>query len=408
VKLRRRQFLHLAAGAAALPAISRIAWAQAYPSRPVRVIVGFPAGGAADIFARLIGQYLSERFGQQFIIENRPGAASNIAIEAVVRARPDGYTLVSVNAVNPINATLYEKLNFNLITDIAPVAAIVRAPIVLLVNPLVPAKTVPEFTAYAKANPGKISMASPGIGTPGHVAGELFKMMTGVNIQHVPYRGQAPALTDLLGGQVQVAFMAMPGAIEYIRAGKLRALAVTGATRGQDPQETCAGQDFRDAKMNQCGQRLRDRSPRGRSQPERVRRIGAPMNVSEKDTRDVARIWTDRRIPAACRGAVFHDQIVESSWSRSPRLSRVKSIFPCRPCMAIAWADISAVMSPRQYLGMAVRSEETSTIQPDVVRHQRGAQSRPFSEPRDRTASGAGTSGRPSGTLPVQPARNML
>ena len=175
-----------------------------------------------------------------------------------------------------------------------------------------------------------------------------------------------------------------------------------------DPQETCAGQDFRDAKMNQCGQRLRDRSPRGRSQPERVRRIGAPMNVSEKDTRDVARIWTDRRIPAACRGAVFHDQIVESSWSRSPRLSRVKSIFPCRPCMAIAWADISAVMSPRQYLGMAVRSEETSTIQPDVVRHQRGAQSRPFSEPRDRTASGAGTSGRPSGTLPVQPARNML
>src|SRR6516225_4051278 len=167
----RRQFLHLAAGAAALPAISRIAWAQAYPSRPVRVIVGFPAGGAADIFTRLIGQYLSERFGQQFIIENRPGAASNISIEEVVRARPDGYTLVSVNAVNPINATLYEKLNFNLITDIAPVAAISRAPIVLLVNPLVPAKTVPEFTAYAKANPGKISMASPGIGTPGHVVG---------------------------------------------------------------------------------------------------------------------------------------------------------------------------------------------------------------------------------------------
>src|SRR5215468_8353999 len=161
-----------------------------------------------------------------------------------------------------------------------------------------------------------------------------------------------------------------------------------GGNDVNDPQETCAGQDFRDAKMNQCGQRLRDRSPRGRSQPERVRRIGAPMNVSEKDTRDIARIWTDRRIPAACRGAVFHDQIVESSWSRSPRLSRVKSIFPCRPCMAIAWADISAVMSPRQYLGMAVRSEETSTIQPDVVRHQRGAQSRPFSEPRDRTASG--------------------
>src|SRR5262249_1811254 len=171
-----------------------------------------------------------------------------------------------------------------------------------------------------------------------------------------------------------------------------------GGNDVNDPQETCAGQDFRDAKMNQCGQRLRDRSPRGRSQPERVRRIGAPMNVSEKDTRDVARIWTDRRIPAACRGAVFHDQIVESSWSRSPRLSRVKSIFPCRPCMAIAWADISAVMSPRQYLGMAVRSEETSTIQPDVVRHQRGAQSRPFSKPRDRTASRAGTSRNPPGS----------
>src|SRR6516164_9519946 len=233
MKLPRRNFLHLAAGATLLPAFSRFACAQTYPSRPVRWIVGFPAGGAADIFVRLIGQYLSERFGQQFIIENRPGAASNISIEEVVRARPDGYTLVSVNATNPINATLYEKLNFNLITDIAPVAAIARAPIVLLVNPLVPAKTVPEFTAYAKANPGKISMASPGIGTPGHVAGELFKMMTGVNIQHVPYRGQAPALTDLLGGQVQVAFMAMPGAIEYIRAGKLRALAVTGATRAE-------------------------------------------------------------------------------------------------------------------------------------------------------------------------------
>src|SRR6516225_8413876 len=206
MKIPRRRFLHLAASTAALPTVPRFAWAQAYPSGPVRWIVGFAAGGDADIIARLIGLWLSERFAQQFIIENRPGAASNIAIEAVVRARPDGYTLVSVNSANSINATLYERLNFNLITDIAPVAAIVRAPIVLLVNPLVPAKTVPEFTAYAKANPGKISMASPGIGTPGHVAGELFKMMTGVNIQHVPYRGQAPALTDLLGGQVQVAF----------------------------------------------------------------------------------------------------------------------------------------------------------------------------------------------------------
>jgi tripartite-type tricarboxylate transporter receptor subunit TctC len=179
----------------------------------------------------LIGQWLSERFGQQFIIENRPGAASNIAIEAVVRARADGYTLVSVNSVNSINATLYEQLNFNLITDIAPVAAIARAPLVLLVNPSVPAKTISEFIGYAKANPGRINMASGGIGTVGHVAGELFKMMTGVNIQYVPYRGAAPTLTDLLGGQVQMAFLPMPASIEYIRAGKLRALAVTTATR---------------------------------------------------------------------------------------------------------------------------------------------------------------------------------
>jgi tripartite-type tricarboxylate transporter receptor subunit TctC len=231
MKLPRRNFLHLAAGAAALPAVTRIARAQAYPSRPVRWIVGFAAGGDTDIIARLIGQWLSERFGQQFIIENRPGAASNIAIEAVVRARADGYTLVSVNSVNSINATLYEQLNFNLITDIAPVAAIARAAIVLLVNPSVPAKTVSEFIGYAKANPGRINMASGGIGTPGHVAGELFKMMTGVNIQYVPYRGAAPTLTDLLGGQIQVAFLPMPASIEYIRAGKLRALAVTTATR---------------------------------------------------------------------------------------------------------------------------------------------------------------------------------
>ena len=231
MKLPRKQFLQLAAGAAALPAVSRFAWAETYPSRPVQWIVGFSAGGDADFTARLIGQWLSERLGQPFIIENRPGAASNIATAAVARAPADGYTLVSVNSVNAINATLYEKLNFNLTTDIAPVAAITRAPIVLLVNPSVPAKTIPEFLAYAKANPGKINYASGGNGTPGHMACELFKMMSGVNIQHVPYRGMAPALTDLLGGQVQVAFTSMPGTIEFIRAGKLRALAVTTAAR---------------------------------------------------------------------------------------------------------------------------------------------------------------------------------
>jgi len=228
---RRRQFLQLAAAAAALPALPRLAWAQTYPSRPVHWIVGFAAGGDADIIARLIGQWLSERLGQQFIIENRPGVASNIAIEAVVRAPADGYTLVSVSSTNAINATLYEKLNFNLLTDIAPVAGIVRAPIVLIVHPAFPARTVPEFIAHAKANPGKINVASTGAGSISHMSGELFKMMTGVNIQHVPYRGAAPALTDLLGGQVQVAFLPMPGSIEYIRAAKLRALAVTTATR---------------------------------------------------------------------------------------------------------------------------------------------------------------------------------
>ena len=201
---RRRQFLHLAAGAAALPAVSRIAWAQAYPTRPVRLIVGFPPAARDDILARLMGQWLSERLGQPFVIENRPGAGTNIATEAVVRAPPDGYTLLLVSTANAINATLYDKLNFNFIRDIAPVAGIIRVPNVMVVNPSVPAKTVPEFIAYAKANPGKINMASAGNGAASHVAGELFKMMTGVNMVHVPYRGAAPALTDLLGGQVQV------------------------------------------------------------------------------------------------------------------------------------------------------------------------------------------------------------
>src|SRR5215471_19835572 len=231
MKLPRRQFLYLAAGAAALPAMPRIASALDYPTRPVHWIVGFAAGGDADIIARLIGQWLSEQFGQQFIIDNRPGAASNIAIEAAVRAPADGYTLVSVSSTNAINATLYEKLNFNLIADIAPVAGIVRAPHVLVVHPSFPATTVPEFIAYAKANPDKINYASAGLGSVSHMSGELFKMMTGVDNQHVPYRGAAPALTELLGGRVEVAFLPMPGSIESIRAGKLRALAVTTAAR---------------------------------------------------------------------------------------------------------------------------------------------------------------------------------
>jgi tripartite-type tricarboxylate transporter receptor subunit TctC len=231
MKLPRRQFLHLAAGAAALPAVSRIAWAQAYPSRPVRWIVGFAPGGGNDIVARLMGQWLSERLGQPFIIDNRPGGGTNIATEAVVRAPADGYTLLMVGTTQAINATIYDKLNFNFIRDIAPVASIDRDALVMAVNPSVPARTVPEFIAYAKANPGKISMASAGIGSTGHMSGELFKMMTGVTTLHVPYRGAAPALTDLLAGQVQVGFASMPSAIEYVRAGNLRALAVTTATR---------------------------------------------------------------------------------------------------------------------------------------------------------------------------------
>src|SRR5512132_2625591 len=231
MKLPRRKFLHLAAGAAALPAVSRIAGAQAYPTRPVRIIAPTGPAGAPDILARLIGPWLSERLGQQFIIENRPGSGNNIGTEVVVRAPPDGYTLLMVSSSNAINATLYDKLNFVFLRDIAAIAGIVSLPFVMVVNPSVPAKTVPELTAYAKANPGKISFGSPGIGTPGHVAGELFKMLAGIEMIHVPYRGGGPVMTDLLGGQVQVLFGSTSLTIEQIRAGKLRALAVTTATR---------------------------------------------------------------------------------------------------------------------------------------------------------------------------------
>jgi tripartite-type tricarboxylate transporter receptor subunit TctC len=221
MKFPRRNFLRLAAGAAALPAVSRITSAQAYPARPVRIIVGFAPGQAIDIVTRIIGQWLSEQLGQQFIIENRPGAGGNIATEAVVRAPPDGYTLLAIGSNNLINATLYQKLNYNFIQDIAPVASIYRVPQGMEVNPSFPAKTVPEFIAYAKAHPGQISFASAGNGSVAHVTGELFKMMTGVNMLHVPYRGALPALTDLIAGQVHVMFDNMPSSIEHIRAGRL-------------------------------------------------------------------------------------------------------------------------------------------------------------------------------------------
>jgi tripartite-type tricarboxylate transporter receptor subunit TctC len=229
VKFPRRRLLRLAAGAAAVPVASRIARAQAYPTRPVRIVVGFPPGGGGDFGARLIGQWLSERLAQPFIVENRPGAGSNIAADAVVHAPADGYTLLLVSSANASNATLYDKLNFNFLRDIAPIAGIFRVPIVLEVHPSVPANTVPEFIAYAKA--AKINMASAGMGSTSHLAGELFKLKTGVNLLHVPYRGSAPALTDLLGGQVQVLFDPISSSIEHVRAGKLRALAVTTSTR---------------------------------------------------------------------------------------------------------------------------------------------------------------------------------
>ena len=233
MKLPRRRFLHLAAGAATLPAMSYVARAQAYPARPVRIVVPFAAGGSTDISARLIGQWLSERLGQQFVIENRPGAGSNIGTEVVANAPPDGYTLLLVGASSAINATLYERLNFNFLRDITAVAGVNSVPFIMAVNPSFPAKTASEFIAYARANPGKVNMASGGNGTAGHLSGELFKLLAGLYMVHVPYRGEAPALTDMLAGHVQAMFGTMPASIEYVRAGKLRALAVTSARRSE-------------------------------------------------------------------------------------------------------------------------------------------------------------------------------
>jgi tripartite-type tricarboxylate transporter receptor subunit TctC len=244
MKLPRRRFLHLAAGAVALPTVSRIAWAQAYPSRPVRIIVAAAAGGPTDIIARLFGQWFSDRMGQRFIVENRAGGSNNIGTEAVVRSPADGYTLLLVNAVNAINATLFDKLSYDFLRDIAPVAGIARVPNVMEVHPSLPVTTVPEFIAYAKANPGKVNFGSAGSGTSGHISCELFKMMTDVNMVHVPYRGSAPMLTDLLGGQVQVTIDNVAGSIDHIRTGRLRALAVTTATRWEGLPDTPTVGDF--------------------------------------------------------------------------------------------------------------------------------------------------------------------
>ena len=244
MKLPRRKFLHLAAGAAALPAVSRFAWAQTYPTRPVRIVVGFAAGGAPDILARLFGQWLSDRLGQPFVIENRTGAGGNIATEAVVLAPADGHTLLLTSMGNAVNASLFERLNYNFLRDVAPVAGISREPLGMEVHPSFPAKTVSEFITYAKANPGKVNYGSAGVGSSLHMAGELFKLMAGVELMHVPYRGSPPALTDLLAGQIQLMFSPLPPSVEYVRSGRLRALAVTTAARSQALPDVPAVGDF--------------------------------------------------------------------------------------------------------------------------------------------------------------------
>jgi tripartite-type tricarboxylate transporter receptor subunit TctC len=243
MKLPRRRFLHLAAGATALPGVSRFAWAEAYPARPVRVIVGYPPGGGTDIFTRLVCQSLSERLGQSFIVENRGGASSNLATEAVVRAPADGYTLIATDGAAAINATLYDRLNFNFVRDIALVG-MSRAPLVMVVHPSFPAKTFVEFISYAKANPGKITMGSAGIGNPTHIAGEMLKLMAGIDMIHIPYRGGGPLTTDLVGGHVGVAFNGVQQTVEYIRTGRLRALAVTAIKRSPALSEVPAIHDF--------------------------------------------------------------------------------------------------------------------------------------------------------------------
>jgi tripartite-type tricarboxylate transporter receptor subunit TctC len=240
----RRNFLHLAAGAAALPAVSRFAWAQTYPTRPVRIVVGFAAGGAPDILARLFGQWLSDRLGQPFVIENRTGAGGNIATEAVVLAPADGHTLLLTSMGNAVNASLFERLNYNFLRDVAPVAGISREPLGMEVHPSFPAKTVTKFITYAKANPGKVNYGSAGVGSSLHMAGELFKLMAGVELMHVPYRGSPPALTDLLAGQIQLMFSPLPPSVEYVRSGRLRALAVTTAARSQALPDVPAVGDF--------------------------------------------------------------------------------------------------------------------------------------------------------------------
>jgi tripartite-type tricarboxylate transporter receptor subunit TctC len=324
MKLVRRQFLRLAAATAVAPALSPIAWAQTYPTRPVRLISGFPAGGPNDILARLIGQWLSERLNQPFVIENRAGAGGNIGTEAVVRASPDGYTLLLVGPTNTINTTFYAKLNFDFLRDIAPVASISREASVMLVNPSVPAKTVPEFIAYAKANPGKINMASAGNGAASHVSGELFKMMASVDMVHVPYRGGAPALTDLLGGQVQVFFAPVSASIEHIRSGKLRALAVTTATRSEAlPDIPTVGEfvpGYEASSLYGVG------APRN-TPADIVDKLNKEVNAALADPKTKARLADFGGVPTAMIPADFGKLIAEEveKWGKVVKFAGIKA-----------------------------------------------------------------------------------
>ena len=323
MKRPRRRFLQLAAGAAALPIMPRIGMAQAYPARPVRIIVPVAPGGALDILARLMAQWLSERLGQSFIIENRPGAGTNIGIEAVVRAAPDGYTLLLIPSSVTTNATLYQNLNFNFIRDIAPVAMISTLPLVMEVNLSVPAKTVPEFIAYTKANPGKVTMASGGTGSTSHVGGELFKMMTGADMLHVPYRGGAPALTDLLGGQVQVMFSPLPESLATIKAGKVRALAVTTATRSEALPDVPPVGDFVKGFEASTWQGIG--APTG-TPVEIIDRLNKEINAALADPQLKTRLADLGSIPTPMSPADFEKLIVAETekWAKVIRAANIK------------------------------------------------------------------------------------
>jgi tripartite-type tricarboxylate transporter receptor subunit TctC len=324
MKIPRRLFLQLAAGVAALPAAARVAKAQDYPARPVRVMVGYAPGGPADILARLFGQWLSERLGEQFIVENRPGAGTNIATEAVVHAPPDGYTLLLVSAANFINATLYEKLPFNFMRDIAPVVVLSREPNVMVVHPSVPATTVAQFIAYTQENPGKVTMASGGTGAASHVSGELFKMLTAVDMVHVPYRGAGPALTGLLGGQVQVYFSPMTAAIEYVRSGKLRALAVTTTARSPVLPDVPALREY--VPDYEASQWYGIGAPRS-TPAEIVGKLNAEANNALVDPKMLARLADLGQTPLGGSSAEFGKLIAEQTekWGRVVKFSGARA-----------------------------------------------------------------------------------